>query len=245
MNNKIWSGMTQCHGADVKRKKKFFLRLSKFGKLINFLAFLCLHAARHHYSLAPSLSFELIKPSRFPLRVCFWWEQTRRRENWEKIGRNHRPPTSSAWHDDSMKSKANVVVMYMMLFIAAGNSDWKSEDGNCGGIFHSSSWIYLHIEKGRKTPRLPFCAYSLLCVYDTWENNKRVKMLKGCKFSNNKVWYAGTRAWRLREKCLGFLRNSFNTLSVYCCTFLWCFPAESQLRLPVNIVCCDEMKIRK
>ena len=135
-----------------------------------------------------------------------------------------------------------------------GACDWKS-----------CRWV----KKIAKIFSLPFhilfiCIYSrsfsifLLTayyVYDTWENNKKSQMLKGCKFFDNNarinIWKPPHRKKTIEKKYVGFQFNEFsaffNALNVHCCTFLWCFSWEKRLVSPVNIalLCCDGKKIRK
>lgn len=65
-----------------------------------------------------------------------------------------------------------------------------------------------------------FSAYSLLCVwYLSWEHNKKVKCWKVVNSSTHTRMPCG--------KYVEFREVLYNALNVYCCTFLWCFSAES------------------
>lgn len=86
--------------------------------------------------------------------------------------------------------------------------------------------IYLHIGK---FSRLPFFHLQLIMWMILEEIIRKSNAEKVVNSTNNNVWSdPGTHAHRLRKIC-GISRILFlsNALNVYCCTFLWCFSAES------------------
>lgn len=101
----------------MSSERKSFPSSVKFREINQFSRFSLpsfLHAARHHYSLALSLSIELIKPSRFPLRVCFWCEK----QEGEKIEKKSEEiiglqlvlhDTTTAWNRKQMSSLYDVI----------------------------------------------------------------------------------------------------------------------------------------